>query len=119
MKSLFLILLAFVFSWGTIPMAYGDNIPINGEWGGRKYRLVVLPPPTLFLEGNVLSIHFEDSIQDLTVRIVDSTGRTVYENVVSGSKNEILDIILKEEGADSYQVVLEHNMGWLAGEFKL
>lgn len=119
MKKLFIILLVFVFNWGTIPVAYGDNIPTNGKWGKREYRSVVFSPPILFLEGNVLSIYFENSIRDLTVRLIDSKGRTVYENVVSGGKDEILDIVLEEEGAGSYQVVLEHSVGRLVGEFKL
>lgn len=119
MKNLFLFILTLVLCLGVMPIAYGDSIETTGEWGNKKYRMIVSSPPMLFQEGSTLSIHFEDSIQDLGVCVIDSAGNIVYENVISGSKNEVFDIILKEEGVDSYRIVLKHSIGWLVGEFRL
>ncbi|WP_287564835.1 DUF3244 domain-containing protein [Parabacteroides sp.] len=66
------------------------------------------------MEGNILSVHFIDALDDLAIHIMDNTGNIMYENVLSGGTGDIIGI---ETNTDL--VVLTHKLGWLVGEFEI
>ena len=44
----------------------GDTVPTEGTWGKERYRSIIPNPPTVSIDGNLLSIHFIDALDDLT-----------------------------------------------------
>lgn len=95
----------------------GDTIPTEGTWGKEDYRMIVPNPPTLSIDGNLLSIHFIDALDDLTVQVVNEQGAILYNEVVSGEAGECVSISLDQAGTGCFYVVLEHRLGQLMGEF--
>lgn len=96
---------------------YGDNVPTKGEWHDDYYRSVTPAPPTVSIDGNLLSIHFIDALDDLTVQVVNEQGAILYNEVVSGEAGECVSISLDQAGTGCFYVVLEHRLGQLMGEF--
>lgn len=96
---------------------YGDNVPTKGEWHDDRYRSTIPAPPVLSTEGNLLSIHFIDALDDLTVQVVNKQGAILYNEVVSGEAGECVSISLEQAGTGCFYVVLEHCLGLLTGEF--
>ncbi|HJA15120.1 MAG TPA: DUF3244 domain-containing protein [Candidatus Butyricimonas faecavium] len=96
---------------------YGDNVPTKGKWHDDYYRSVTPAPPTVFIDGNLLSIHFIDALDDLTVQVVNEQGGILYNEVVSGEAGECVSISLDQAGTGCFYVVLEHRLGQLTGEF--
>ena len=62
----------------------GDTVPTEGTWGKERYRSIIPNPPTVSIDGNLLSIHFIDALDDLTVQVVNEQGAILYNEVVSG-----------------------------------
>ena len=48
----------------------GDTVPTEGTWGKERYRSIIPNPPTVSIDGNLLSIHFIDALDDLTVQVL-------------------------------------------------
>lgn len=113
--SLFAIFIALLF----VQPLFGDNIPTEGEWRDERYRTIVPEPPVASIEGNVLSLAFEDGLLDLTVCILDSNGVKVHEEVVSSEAGATYSISLAGKKSGQYQIVLLHELGHLAGDFTL
>ena len=111
-KLLTLLMLFGLFSPLSV---YGDNVPTKGKWHDDYYRSVT--PPTVFIDGNLLSIHFIDALDDLTVQVVNEQGGILYNEVVSGEAGECVSISLDQAGTGCFYVVLEHRLGQLTGEF--
>lgn len=95
----------------------GDTIPTEGTWGKEDYRMIVPNPPTLSIDGNLLSIHFIDALDDLTVQVVNEQGAILYNEVVSGEAGECVSISLDQAGTGCFYLVLEHRLGQLTGDF--
>ena len=117
-RFLFIFLLLFR-SFLSITFAYGDDIPAHGKWDDERYRSIHVLPPTLSIEGNILSVHFTEALNDLTIRIMDHAGNIMYENILSGETGDIINIPLDGIETDTYQAVLIHKLGWLVGEFEI
>ncbi|WP_439809357.1 DUF3244 domain-containing protein [Parabacteroides distasonis] len=113
-KLLTLLMLFGLFSPLSV---YGDNVPTKGEWHDDYYRSVTPAPPTVSIDGNLLSIHFIDALDDLTVQVVNEQGAILYNEVVSGEAGECVSISLDQAGTGCFYVVLEHRLGQLMGEF--
>ncbi len=111
--TLFMLLLTHLC---TQPL-WADNIDIEGEWDDEYYRMIVPAPPVLSIDGNLLSIHFIDALEDLTVQVVNEQGAILYNEVVSGEAGECVSISLDQAGTGRFYVVLEHRLGQLTGEF--
>ena len=113
-KLLTLLMLFGLFSPLSV---YGDNVPTKGEWHDDYYRSVTPAPPTVSIDGNLLSIHFIDALDDLTVQVVNEQGGILYNEVVSGEAGECVSISLDQAGTGCFYVVLEHRLGQLTGDF--
>ena len=106
-KLLALLMLFGLFSPLSV---YGDDVPTKGGWHDDYYRSVTPAPPTLSIDGNLLSIHFIDALDDLIVQVVNEQGSILYNEVISGEAGECA-------GTGCFYVVLEHRLGQLTGDF--
>lgn len=95
----------------------GDTVPTEGTWGKERYRSIIPNPPTVSIDGNLLSIHFIDALDDLTVQVVNEQGGILYNEVISGEAGECVSISLDQAGTGCFYVVLEHRLGQLTGDF--
>lgn len=102
----------------SISLAYGDDIPIHGEWDDEDYCSITALPPTLSIEKNVLSVKLVDALDDLTIYVTDEAGIIIYENTISGNIGEVFSIPLSEVDSNTYQVILTHKLGCLVGKFE-
>lgn len=93
----------------------GDTVPTEGTWGKERYRSIIPNPPTVSIDGNLLSIHFIDALDDLTVQVVNEQGAILYNEVVSGEAGECVSISLDQAGTGCFYLVLEHRLGQLTG----
>ena len=118
MKTHLLALCILLGSFLSITFAYGDDIPAHGKWDDERYRSIHVLPPTLSIEGNILSVHFTEALNDLTIHITDENSNIIYENTFSGAMGDIIDIPVNGMRTGTYQVILTHKLGWLVGEFE-
>lgn len=112
--TFFILLTAFM----NIQVSYGDKIPLQGHWDDEDYRSITALSPTLSLEDNILSVQFVDALTDLTVTVINDSGMIVYESVISGDSGETFNIFLEGMPLGSYQICLDHKLGYLTGNFE-
>ena len=75
---------AILFAMLLVQPLFGDNIPTEGIWDDEYYRSVnTNRPPVASIEGDILSLSFEDALSNLTVCVMNDKGVKVYEDVVS------------------------------------
>ena len=104
---------AILFALFLTNSVLGDNIPTEGKWRDEYYRSADAPlPPVASIEGDILSLDFEDALSNLTVCVMNDRGVKIYEDVVSSFS-------LAGETSGQYQVVLLHQLGHLTGNFTL
>ena len=85
-----------------------------------RYRSVnTNRPPVASIEGDILSLSFEDALSNLTVCVMNDEGVKVYEDVVSSEAGGTYSFSLAGEANGQYQVVLLHRLGHLTGSFTL
>ena len=83
---------AIFFALFLVQSVFGDIIPTEGAWDDERYRSVnTNRPPVASIEGDILSLSFEDT----------------YSFSLAGEAN------------GQYQVVLLHRLGHLTGSFTL
>lgn len=117
MKTHLLTLCIILGAFFSISLIHAkEDLPTHGEWGDERYRTIVPAPPTLSIEGNVLSIHFVDALDGVIIQITNKQG-VVRQEVISGESGECISIVLDQEGTGNFQVMLEHRLGWLLSEF--
>ena len=88
--------------------------------GDERYRSVnTNRPPVASIEGDILSLSFEDALSNLTVCVMNDEGVKVYEDVVSSEAGGTYSFSLAGEANGQYQVVLLHRLGHLTGSFTL
>jgi len=110
MKIKRLTLIALLFALCLIHPLFGDTIPTEGRWDDEYYRSVdTNRPPVASIEGDILSLSFEDDLSNLTVCVMNDKGVKVYDYSFS----------LAGEANGQYQVVLLHRLGHLTGSFTL
>ena len=85
-----------------------------------RYRSVnTNRPPVASIEGDILSLSFEDALSNLTVCVMNDEGVKVYEDVVSSEAGGTYSFSLAGEANGQYQVVLLHRLGHLTGKLYL
>lgn len=111
---------AILFALFLIQPVLGDIIPTEGAWDDEYYRSVnTNRPPVVSIEGDILSLSFEDALSNLTVCVMNDKGVKVYEDVVSSEAGGTYSFSLAGEANGQYQVVLLHRLGHLTGSFTL
>ncbi|MDL2266217.1 DUF3244 domain-containing protein [Parabacteroides sp. OttesenSCG-928-G07] len=120
MKNLFIkTMLLFSFFLVTSSV-WADRIVTEGQWDGKRKRILVPAKPTANIEGNVLSIFFEEAFANLYVCVTDSEGNIVYANYISAPSNNYTydNIVLTLSQGETYRIELSHvTYGLLVGTF--
>ena len=101
----------------SVQLVYGDPVETRGKWGDKYYRSINPLPPSLSIQGNILSVDFMNALENLTITITDEQGTVIMEDNISGETGECITIILNNESTGRFYVKLEHQLGWLMGEF--
>ena len=107
MRKRFAILLGLI-ALLSVQLVYGDPVETRGKWGDKYYRSINPLPPSLSIQGNILSVDFMNALENLTITMEDN---------ISGETGECITIILNNESTGRFYVKLEHQLGWLMGEF--
>ena len=111
---------AIFFALFLVQSVFGAIIPTEGAWDDERYRSVnTNRPPVASIEGDILSLSFEDALSNLTVCVMNDEGVKVYEDVVSSEAGGTYSFSLAGEANGQYQVVLLHRLGHLTGSFTL
>ena len=111
---------AIFFALFLVQSVFGDIIPTEGAWDDERYRSVnTNRPPVASIEGDILSLSFEDALSNLTVCVMNDEGVKVYEDVVSSEAGGTYSFSLAGEANGQYKVVLLHRLGHLTGSFTL
>ena len=102
-----------------VQFSFADTIPTEGQWNEEDYYRSVNTnrPPVASIEGDILSLSFEDDLSNLTVCVMNDKGVKVYEDVVSSEAGGTYSLAGEANG--QYQVVLLHRLGHLTGSFTL
>lgn len=116
MRKRFAILLGLI-ALLSVQLVYGDPVETRGKWGDKYYRSINPLPPSLSIQGNILSVDFMNALENLTITITDEQGTVIMEDNISGETGECITIILNNESTGRFYVKLEHQLGWLMGEF--
>ena len=117
MRKRFAILLGLI-ALLSVQLVYGDPVETRGEMGGINIIRSINPlPPSLSIQGNILSVDFMNALENLTITITDEQGTVIMEDNISGETGECITIILNNESTGRFYVKLEHQLGWLMGEF--
>ena len=98
MRKRFAILLGFI-ALLSVQLVYGDPVETRGKWGDKYY------------------VDFMNALENLTITITDEQGTVIMEDNISGETGECITIILNNESTGRFYVKLEHQLGWLMGEF--
>lgn len=93
-----------------------DHIPTEGKWGEDGYRSIVPTPPSISIDGHVLSLHFVDPLSNLTVYITNESGQVVYQDIIS-AETPRSDYAIPLTSSGDYQITLIHYYGSLSGSF--
>lgn len=66
-----------------VQFSFADTIPTEGQWNEEDYYRSVHTnrPPVASIEGDILSLSFEDALSNLTVCVMNDEGVKVYEDV--------------------------------------
>ena len=112
---------AILFAMLLVQPLLADIIPTEGQWNEEDYYRSVHTnrPPVASIEGDILSLSFEDALSNLTVCVMNDEGVKVYEDVVSSEAGGTYSFSLAGEANGQYQVVLLHRLGHLTGSFTL
>ena len=104
-----------------VQFSFADTSPTEGQLNEDDYYRSVNTtcPPVPFIEGDILSLSFEDDLSNLTVCVMNDKGVKVYEDVVSSEAGGTYSFSLAGEANGQYQVVLLHRLGHLTGSFTL
>ena len=104
-----------------VQFSFADTIPTEGQCNEEEYYRSVNTnrPPVVSIEGDILSLSFEDALSNLTVCVMNDKGVKVYEDVVSSEAGGTYSFSLAGEANGQYQVVLLHRLGHLTGSFTL
>jgi len=96
MRKRFAILLGLI-ALLSVQLVYGDPVETRGKWGDKYYRSINPLPPSLSIQGNILSVDFMNALENLTITITDEQGTVIMEDNISGETGECITIILNNE----------------------
>lgn len=116
MKNYWILILT-ILMMGMFPqMVLSDSVHVKGRWGDDRIRTIFPQVPEVSIDGSVLSIYSADSLSDLTVTVVDAEGKVIFEECVTISSGKVVSFTL-DGTAGVYQIRLNHEYGYLLGDF--
>ena len=70
---------AILFAMLLVQPLLADIIPTEGIWDDERYRSINTNcPPVVSIEGDILSLSFEDALSNLTVCVMNDKGVKVF-----------------------------------------
>ncbi len=118
MKSINTLLLAIGCILCSIAL-WADQLPTTGKWGDSGLRSSVPAAPEASIDGNTISIYFQDELADLTVYIMDNSG-TVYQTVISSNGSDYTCDLPWIGQPGNYQILMVHGYyGYQGGSFAI
>ena len=63
MRKRFAILLGLI-ALLSVQLVYGDPVETRGKWGDKYYRSINPLPPSLSIQGNILSVDFMNALEN-------------------------------------------------------
>lgn len=99
-------------------IALGAKVGITGKWGDDIIRTIFPKVPIIFVDGNVLSVYCADVLSGLTITVTDAEGNVILKECVTISSGETVNFTL-DETVGAYQIYLNHEYGYLLGDFIL
>ena len=118
MKIYWILILAILLT-GVFPQTvFSDNVHVKGKWGDDRIRTIFPKVPEVSIDESVLSIYSADSLSDLTITVVDAEGKVIFEECITISSGETVRFTLSEI-TGTYQVRLNHEYGYLGGDFTM
>ena len=118
MKHYVFLFFAIFFVSLSSQIALGAKVGITGKWGDDRIRTIFPRVPIISIDGNVLSVYCADALSDLTITVTDVEGNVILKECVTISSGEMVNFTL-DEMAGTYQVHLNHEYGYLVGNFVL
>lgn len=113
------ILILTILMMGMLPqIARGYSVHVKGRWGENIIRTIFPKEPEVSVNGSVLSIYCPDAISDLTIEVVSADGNVILKESVTISSRETVHFTLSEI-TGTYQVRLNHEYGYLVGDFAM
>lgn len=113
------ILISTILMMGIFPqIALGKRIHVEGRWGDNIIRTIFPKTPEVSVNGSVLSIYCPDAISDLTIEVVSADGNVILKESITISSGETVHFTLSEI-TGTYQVRLNHEYGYLVGDFAM
>lgn len=111
------ILILTILMMGMLPqIARGYSVHVKGRWGENIIRTIFPKEPEVSVNSSVLSIYCPDAISDLTIEVVSADGNVILKESVTISSGETVHFTLSEI-TGTYQVRLNHEYGYLVGDF--
>lgn len=118
MKNYWILILT-ILMMGMFPqIVLSDSVHVKGKWGDNIIRTIFPKAPEVFIDGSVLSVYCADTLPDLTVEVIDTEGNVILKECVTISSGETVYFTL-DEIAGVYQTHLNHEYGYLKGDFVL
>lgn len=113
------ILILTILVMGVFPQtALSDDVHVKGKWGDDRIRTIFSEVPEAFIDGNVLSVYCADALSDLTITVTDTEGNIILKECVTVFSGGTVSFVL-DETPGTYQIHLNHEYGYLLGEFVL
>ena len=115
----YLFFVLVILMTGMFPqVALSDSVHVKGRWGDDRIRTIFPKVPEVSIDESVLSIYSADSLFDLTITVVDAEGKVILEECITISSGETVHFTLSEI-TGTYQVRLNHEYGYLVGDFAM
>lgn len=115
----YLFFVLVILMTGMFPqVALSDSVHVKGRWGDDRIRTIFPKIPEVSIDGSVLSIYSADSLSDLTITVVNAEGKVIFEECITISSGETVRFTLSEI-IGTYQVRLNHEYGYLVGDFTM
>lgn len=118
MKNNWILILTILVTGMFPKIALSDSVHVKGRWGGNIIRTIVPQEPRVSLDGNVLSVYCADALSNLTIVVIDAESHIIMEECVVIYSGETIHFVL-DEAVGVYNVYLNHEYGYLMGDFLL
>lgn len=119
----FVLFFFFMMISSSVIWAADPPIKTDGNWGeeGKKKRSLVPAEPVAYINSNILTIYFENVIENLYVCVTDSDNSIVYAGYISAPSADYTSagILLMLTSGENYQLEMSHvTYGYLSGTFE-
>lgn len=107
------VLLFFVLASLSLQVSFASNtagkVTVDGQWDTKRESPSI--PITVSIEGRILAINNSLPISDITITIMNDSGKIVWMQEVSAPNTVNIEISLSEFPAGTYILNLKNSVG--------